>query len=124
MCAPTASSIGKALLQYRRSAGLCGIIAVGSLHFLLLDGHGLDLSGELERHLVGLRDRGAFIGTDIGAFIRGEDAALGLVDAAGSDWLAIEQDRTDAALADAAAVVGELEAQRAFTRRQRLLGSH
>ena len=61
---------------------------------------------------------------DVGAFVRRERAALGPVDPARRDLLSVDEECAHAALADPAAVVGELVADRRLPGRQRLLGGH
>src|SRR6266571_848220 len=104
--------VGQSLLHCRRLAGLLGVVAVGLLHFRQFNPHRADFAGELERNLVGLGDGRALIGANIGAFVCRVDATLGSIDAARGDGFSVEEERAYTALADTAAIIGELEAYR------------
>ena len=59
---------------------------------------------------------------DVGRLVEGDDAALRLVDPALRDLLAVDEDPARAALAEPAAIVGEVELDRRLARGQRLVG--
>src|SRR5262245_33367112 len=89
---------------------------------LQLDCDLAELAGELERRCVGVGDRRAFVGTNVGAFVGREHAALRALDATAGNGLSIDQERAFAALAKAAAVILELEADRRLPGGQCLVG--
>src|SRR5882724_349262 len=110
--APSASTIGsirQRLLQGGEPADLLRVIDFGLLYVLQFDRHLVNLTGEFVRHLVGLGNGRALIGTYVGALVGRERAALGLINMPGGDVLIVDEKRARAALADTAAIIGELE---------------
>src|ERR1043166_9187524 len=82
--------------------------------WLQFDGHLLDLAVEFERHRIACTHRRAFVGANVGAFVGGEHATLGLFDPTRSYLLPVDKNRTRAAFAGATSVIDELETDRGF----------
>ena len=93
---------------------------LGAGHRRHLDGDLGDLAGEpvRRRNPVVLDDRRLAVFADVGPFVGREDHRLRPLDPPFGHLLAVDEDRPHAPLAEAAAVVGELEADR------RLPGRH
>ena len=90
----------------------CVLIALGLACWLYVDGDPVDLAGEL-RGVLGtdsIDDGRTQVDADIGGLISREDAALGVFDPALRDLLVVDIQRAVAALTQAAAVIGKLEA--------------
>src|SRR5213594_4053355 len=106
----TPPSVGERLLERGDPASPLRLVVLGGLHVLQLDRHRSDLAGKLERDLVRFGHRRAFVDTDVGALVGREHATLGALDPPRRNLLAVDEERALAALAEAASVVRELEA--------------
>src|SRR5262249_14932069 len=83
----------------------------------------VQLAGELERHLglVLVDDRGSGVLADVEALIKRELAdRAGFLDARLAHFSAVDRERSETTLAEAATVVGEVERDRVPARRERL----
>ena len=89
---------------------------------LRFNGYLLDGAGKLERHFVGWRDRIAPVLTHIETLIKRVDERHRFRDPTFARFLAIDRQRARASLAHTAAVVGEVETNRALALWQSFAG--